>query len=1299
MKQKLHQPFVNGSKTQRSGSVLLVTLFVVALLMVVVMTFSVYVRLSLREVIVYQHNQEARAAARLGMNLALGELQHVAGPDQRVTARSDLFSGVATYSNLVSLDEKSKWTGVWDTTNVDELDPSSKQFRRWLVSGDVTDLERLEYTGEALSGETVLLVGDHTVSNTVNHVRVAKEEIQSGPSGALAWWVGDENIKARWNTTNPFRGTTDDLERLFTLRGAQTAGMETMIFDIGAVTPGNEENYFVHNNPDMLKTVVPKQIPFSAPTDAATAAYQVLSDFGFHTISLHSAGLLTDTKNGGLKRDLSLAFEMPYTEWERSFFVNDNPDAEIPRYQPLNYPQNIDGPGTDNSPDMNASLRRGRQFAPMVAISDFSPYGFTPEASEYPENPVPVPYQFISGVERTGNGFPQPKLRGPSWDIARNFYRLYKDTDTDRARFGLPTQSGVREVSGNNVIQGISAFPPAEGLQFSRRYGMDTLVDTYVEMFGPDGTNYTQTMPIGRTLVPGVAPVLTRIQHLISFSARDVGGGNFQLDLYLDPVVTLWNPYDVYLETGSDESQPIELSVMHFDELVQVRVTPPGLGSPVVEGGQAFGDLDGTDRSTDRYFNRNSLRGRYNRFGEEAFRLRLDFGGRRMAPGEVLVFSMHSSQEYRRNESTLPGGNDEFGQKSSGVMLTLTPGMGDITSVPSITNPTGGTGIYVRNILAGMDEVRYDNDYGWALRGGDPFPGGVITYDSQVEFRVIPHLEFVNLKYQLRAMIARDTSNNVRGPFMGSLQAPINEMETDWSSPDTLVQDLLNAKQVHSYFDVHLKHANSESPVNFLAHYNPRTPSFQQGTTQFMESSAYLPEVDDVEEDTWWAESLTIADPDGLIDMVGDNGFWGEDNDASGATHIALFSVPSVPLLSLGGLQHMPTTMMVDEPAFPIGNSWVHPFVGLSKLSFQALNPDNNQVTNADGRTPERTNYNMTRADWSYLLNDVLWDGFYFSGLTPLDLQDAASTVRERWEDHLAYGTPLLNSAYRVMLPSDVDPIVIRDNLFYSSNNAAEEIRVGDPKRTADEDVSKYLLVDGMFNVNSTSVEAWKSLLASARKPDVRTVSGLETAMGSVFTRFDRPMGTENENWDGYRSLTDTQIQRLAEEIVIQVRERGPFMSLSEFVNRRVASTPDPSGGDYHVHMESGALQAAIDASGINAGRFTDTLRNQGLNPAAINPWVRDRLDQDSETAMGANGYLTQADVLSVIGPLLSARSDTFTIRSYGEINNDSGELMSRAWCEAVVQRIPYEDSSYGDGVPRRGFKILSFRWLNNSDI
>lgn len=40
--------------------------------------------------------------------------------------------------------------------------------------------------------------------------------------------------------------------------------------------------------------------------------------------------------------------------------------------------------------------------------------------------------------------------------------------------------------------------------------------------------------------------------------------------------------------------------------------------------------------------------------------------------------------------------------------------------------------------------------------------------------------------------------------------------------------------------------------------------------------------------------------------------------------------------------------------------------------------------------------------------------------------------------------------------------------------------------------------------------------------------------------------------WDCFRELTPEEIDRLAEEIVAEVRLRGPFLSLADFVNRRL---------------------------------------------------------------------------------------------------------------------------------------------------
>ena len=94
--------------------------------------------------------------------------------------------------------------------------------------------------------------------------------------------------------------------------------------------------------------------------------------------------------------------------------------------------------------------------------------------------------------------------------------------------------------------------------------------------------------------------------------------------------------------------------------------------------------------------------------------------------------------------------------------------------------------------------------------------------------------------------------------------------------------------------------------------------------------------------------------------------------------------------------------------------------------------------------------------------------------------------------------------------------------------------------------------------------------------------------------------------------------------------------------------------------------------------------------------------------AAAAPGYLTQADILQALGSHLTARGDTFLIRSYGDCVNPKGKVESRAWCEAVVQRFPEkvnpaENISDPPANPAkdfgRRFRVVSFRWLGEEEI
>jgi hypothetical protein len=254
--------------------------------------------------------------------------------------------------------------------------------------------------------------------------------------------------------------------------------------------------------------------------------------------------------------------------------------------------------------------------------------------------------------------------------------------------------------------------------------------------------------------------------------------------------------------------------------------------------------------------------------------------------------------------------------------------------------------------------------------------------------------------------------------------------------------------------------------------------------------------------------------------------------------------------------------------------------------------------------------------------------------------------------------------------------------------------------------------------VNSTSVEAWTALLAGMRGlPKLPNSTG-DNSQSAIFPRGiwqpgDRQSqlaGDNDASYSGYRGLTDAQVRTLAEAIVKQVRLRGPFVSLGQFVNRALVSVAADGNG----LGISGALQAAIDQSGTNSlsgGSLTDSGDRSHYNDWGTIP-ADGPVNAVGQRSSNIPGWLSQADILQAIGPVIAARSDTFVIRAYGDAKNPlTGEITARAWCEATVQRMPefYDSSQPSWAAPAslnvtnklfgRRFHCISFRWLTPTEI
>jgi hypothetical protein len=93
--------------------------------------------------------------------------------------------------------------------------------------------------------------------------------------------------------------------------------------------------------------------------------------------------------------------------------------------------------------------------------------------------------------------------------------------------------------------------------------------------------------------------------------------------------------------------------------------------------------------------------------------------------------------------------------------------------------------------------------------------------------------------------------------------------------------------------------------------------------------------------------------------------------------------------------------------------------------------------------------------------------------------------------------------------------------------------------------------------------------------------------------------------------------------------------------------------------------------------------------------------------------YVDQADMLRNFTEQLTPRGDTFVIRTYGDALDSNGKIIARAWCEAVVQRVPeYVNSEDAPQLKQadpslstvsktfgRRIQITGFRWLNSDEI
>lgn len=365
-----------------------------------------------------------------------------------------------------------------------------------------------------------------------------------------------------------------------------------------------------------------------------------------------------------------------------------------------------------------------------------------------------------------------------------------------------------------------------------------------------------------------------------------------------------------------------------------------------------------------------------------------------------------------------------------------------------------------------------------------------------------------------------------------------------------------------------------------------------------------------------------------------------------------------------------------DPPgmAKSIGNSWSNPFLKASEVT--------------DG----------SYHDASWMVNTALWDSWFLSGIVAPSPSSSAAwdtdsrSPRTQFRE-LAAGTRKLRNQRLIY------------HLHKPIEAAETELFTGDAfKADAINKLTKYLLLDGGFNVNSTSEQAWKAMISSVREQELIVSGGGKKKFNNPFgTLGYTEVGATDDDWSGLRDLSDSEVGDLARAIVVEVKARGPFLSVADFVNRR------PNSSDAS-HKVLGALQAAIDRSGLNS-RYADANRKvQAADLKALAGAGDVASEPTAARAIGSAGYLSQGALLSSLGSQITVRGDTFLVRAYGDQRDKSGKVVAKSYCEAVVQRLPEyvdptnEPDTIAPLTPMnltfgRKIKVISFRWLSSQEI
>ena len=1245
----------------QNGFALLITVTLLAFLVLLLVALASLTRVETQVAGNSQQLSKARQNALFALNLALGELQKYAGPDQRITAPADLLAstdraGAATpapaATAIATQPGTRRWTGVWGNSQPAigyDLRPDQISGRgitptllNWLVSGNEKTTYTLNSNGKggvtagpapaftpvAPLATSIELVGEATAGADaqdkvsvplVNLYTPAGLTPGADPStapltGRYAWWVGDEGVKARVNLQPGYVRSKDPADQINAFITSHRSAFELMDRDNATQsTPATPINATADTNFDftdvrITNIATPRQLALLKTTNTVLAT---ASKARFHDVTTWSAGVLSDTYAGGLKKDLTADIV------DSSAAAGHNPAGNRP---------------ADNEP-LFKTLKNNSEIVPT--------WGHLRSWARLKPN---------------SSGAIEPVL--PS-DTAAGFYPMlmYASLGLDVYVDGAAPPHSVHAaffpvvLLNNPYPVSIAASRYRIGFKFSASSHLvfrTAIVPPTPDPLPPPPYSPPSKPDAATGTVVGIFDIGT---PALRSNPNPSGDGNLVYFVIDCPEIPPGETHAYRLEDAESPYSP-GLRMVRF---------PPSAGSmPTGLTNHAYLDtsisLPTSITTTDRLH----MGQRMPDNSAAPFGCAVFFG-----PDADIADPANRYQDY----TSITVLNGALGTTQSGVPFLI--------STPTSRQTINGAANWY--FPGGTNGARA------ALRMTSPMEGGQQYSTSETAglginiSRPPPQLPITGLPG-----IAWLRHGNMRAPHTRR-----TTMEAGTYGTGLMGIVLANDKIDQSY-----RTARSVELVPNL---------------------------------TGYATGIMGTDDDGIL------------------RRMTLFDILESPdrLLSLGQLQNAPFARYGFHPAYPFANAMAD--IRLPRtVTYAGTNADTgNKITRPDGSGISDPIY-----DLSWHLNRALWDRYFVSGV-PLTWTQA----------DIDAGRTLPNARHRYYSSAST-PLTL-DSLRYTSASGA-------PNKAYDEAAS-HLMVAGAFNINSTSEQAWRALLGGplglSRENAVDYAFSTSAGDGDrvdeivPFPRFSRNLSRPDDSPAGYKALPVTMtsdsilanntfrstfyhgnrglwltdrhsqstntsatavINELARCIVQEIRTRGPFLSLADFVNRPILSSKQDIG-------IKGALQAAIDGMTTVQANPYARWKNVSTPIEIETTYAGLPTNWDHEHYLGGpvttNGnresspgnslriafgpkYLTQADVLSTLGPQLSARSDTFTIRTYGEsLVPATQEIQGRAWCEAVVQRVPdYIDNSptpvaATNATWGRRFKIVSFRWLTPQDL